>query len=161
MSVTIRRAKPEDLPELQRLNRALFDYEHERGFYQDESYRLNWAYEDAGRAAIEGCLGDIQDKVALIAESGGHAVGYLIGSYTSKSYRTQNPIAELDNIFIEPSSRRSGVGARLFEAFKEWARSSGVKRLKVATFVGNHEAQNFYRKNGFKESEVVLEQPLD
>jgi GNAT superfamily N-acetyltransferase len=158
--ITIRPGQPNDLAELQRLNSALFIYEHEQGHYKD-SYNLNWPYEDAGIKFFTGCLGESPDHTAFIAEANGRIIGYLAGSFAVKAYRSlHNPFGELDNMFVEEAFRHAGVGARLFDAFKAWLIQNQVDRVSVAAFSRNAQALNFYRTLGCIDSAIILEMPL-
>lgn len=62
--ITIRSGKPTDLPELQRLNAALFQYEDDHNLYRDD-YNLNWPYEAAGIKFFAVCLDDTPDHAAF------------------------------------------------------------------------------------------------
>ena len=159
-SIVIRRALPADLPEIQRLNRALFQYEHDHGFYGD-TYNLNWPYEPAGIKYFTDCLGPSSDRAAFIAESDGRAVGYLAGSFATKAYRSlEGPMGELDNMFVEDAHRHTHVGTQLFAAFKIWLLENHVDRVGVSAFAQNASALQFYRGLGYQDSAITLEMPL-
>ena len=87
-------------------------------------------------------------------------VGYLACSYYERTYRSQNPIGYLDNMFVDESQRSQGVGGQLVDAFKSWAFEHHVARIQVGAFVGNSRALAFYRRHGFQDLEVYLEQPV-
>jgi GNAT superfamily N-acetyltransferase len=160
-NISIRRGIPSDLADVQRLNRALFQYEHDHGYYSDNSYNLNWPYEEAGTKYFTDCLSGRPDRVVFIVEASGKAVAYLAASYATKPFRSQNPIGELDNMFVEEAYRHQGVGTQLVEAFKGWARESQVARIRVGAFAHNSPALAFYRRLGFTDTELHLEQPVD
>lgn len=54
---------------------------------------------------------------------------------------------ELDGLFVEPNTRRRGIGRSLVEHCAHVARSQGSTALHV---VGNPHAENFYAACGFK-----------
>lgn len=155
----VRTGVPDDLAEVQRLNAALYEFENGRGFYQD-SYDLTWTHGASGTAYFRGLLDPQEGGVAFVAESGGRAVGYLAGSARSYVYRSANPIAEIENMFVEDAWRGRGLGTALVGAFRAWAHEQGVCRLKVGAFAGNASALGFYRSCGFTDMETFLERPV-
>lgn len=172
--ITIRPAIPADLAAIQRLNTDLFAYEHDHGFYVDDSFDLDWPLSPAGTAYFTEFLSpDNPSRVAFIAEQtaeltaevpattpAARPIGYLAAAYYDRPYRRPHRIAHLENIFVEADLRRQGVGARLVSAFKAWARESQAARLRVEAFAPNHPALAFYRRQGFSDLEIVLEQSL-
>jgi GNAT superfamily N-acetyltransferase len=153
--ITVRRARPEDFTDVQRLNRDLFVFEDSLNLH---TRNLDWPYTDFAvdyfRKAVEG-----RDHYqAFVAEQDEQAVGYLIGSCLNQLYMSVNPVAEIENMFVAEPFRRSGAGGQLVEAFKEWAREEGAAHLKVGALTRNHPAVSFYRKQGFVDMEIVLEQ---
>jgi GNAT superfamily N-acetyltransferase len=158
--ITIRRGHPSDLPEIQRLNQALFQYERDQGFYDGGRFNLNWPYEAAGTKYFTGCLSDSASSAVFIAEDNARAIGYLAAAYYTKAYRVQNPIGELENMFVEETYRGQGVGGKLVAAFQAWARHEDVAYIRVGAFALNHKALVFYRKSGFSDLEIHLEQKI-
>lgn len=160
MKPTIRRGTPADLAAVQRLNHELFKYEHDQGFYAGDSYNLNWPFEAAGTTYFQDALTDSPTTAVFVAEADGRLVGYLAAGYTTRAYRTQNPIGELENMFVAAEFRGRGVGTQLVAAFLEWARAAGVAHVRVGAFAQNHPAIGFYHRQGFQDDQVYLEQPL-
>jgi GNAT superfamily N-acetyltransferase len=155
--VTIRRAIPADMAEMQRLNKALYTYENSHRLYED-SFDLEWTYSEAGNKYFRELLSDVPNSTAFVAESDGKVIGYLAAGYREIIYRAGSPVAEIENMCVEEGSRRSGVGRALVETFKQWAEARGAKRLRVTAFAGNAIAISFYRKCGFHDFELTLEQ---
>jgi ribosomal protein S18 acetylase RimI-like enzyme len=83
-------------------------------------------------------------------DSGGsrRAVGFmhLIPSTNTLAMR---PIWFLEDLYVEPSARRSGIAAALLRYAEEFARSAGAERLTLATAHDNAAAQALYRKHGY------------
>jgi ribosomal protein S18 acetylase RimI-like enzyme len=52
-------------------------------------------------------------------------------------------------MWVEPESRRSGLGKRLLEAAMGWARSEGFHRVRLSVAEANVEAAELYRGAGF------------
>lgn len=157
---SIRRADIRDLPEIQRLNQDLFQYEHDQQFTAD-TYNLHWPYDDAGVTFFTECLGAQNGRVAFIAEVDGRAVGYLAGSHKVQAFRlAQTPIGELDNMFVEAAHRHSGVGQRLFAEFRSWLRSNHADRVIVNAYAKNVSALKYYHDLGFTDSAITMDMPL-
>ena len=89
------------------------------------------------------------DSTILLAIDGAEGVGFtqLYPSFSSVSMRR---LWILNDLFVDPSVRRSGVGRRLLEAAIEYASSTSAVRLVLATGVENHEAQALYVKDGWQ-----------
>ena len=156
----IRRGALADLPDVQRLNQELFQHEHDAQFYDDESYNLNWPYEEGGIKYFTECLGENPTAALFLAVDEGRAVGYLAASFYNRTYRSHNPVGYLDNMYVDPEHRSAGVGTALIDAFKTWAKDNQVLIVRVSAMARNHRAQSFYRKNGFTDREVTLEQSI-
>lgn len=55
----------------------------------------------------------------------------------------------LNDLFVAPTSRRSGVAVRLLDAAAEYARAVGAVRLSLSTAVDNQPAQALYVAQGW------------
>lgn len=66
----------------------------------------------------------------------------------------------LDNIFVVPQYRRSGIGAKLFDAVEQWAREQGAARLDLHTWDFNKSAVAMYRAMGMTPQRYVFEKKL-
>jgi ribosomal protein S18 acetylase RimI-like enzyme len=56
----------------------------------------------------------------------------------------------LNDLFLDPGARRSGVGAALLESAAEYARRFSALRLVLSTELTNTAAQALYEKLGWK-----------
>ncbi|MCK9379109.1 MAG: GNAT family N-acetyltransferase [Candidatus Moranbacteria bacterium] len=63
-------------------------------------------------------------------------------------------------MFVLDKHRGMGVGSKLYQAFVNWSKSKGVKRLRVGASAQNVVGINFYRKNGFADYDLILETNL-
>jgi aminoglycoside 6'-N-acetyltransferase I len=158
MSAKIRAATPADLADIQRLNAELFKYEDSLDVF-DHSRNLDWSYSDAGLQNFRRCIAGQDGLVAFVAAQDGRVTGYLTASLYSKTWMATNPIAEINNLYVDPKYRRHGAGSGLMTAFKDWARGQRAQRLRVEGLTANHPAMAFYAYHGFKNVETVLEQP--
>ena len=83
------------------------------------------------------------------------AIGF-VQLYPSFSSVRTTPILILNDLFVDPRYRRMGVGSLLMTAAGEFARSMGVDTLKLSTQLTNFQAQELYRKMGYKQDEEFL-----
>ena len=161
MPTTIRPGHNIDLPDVQRLNNALFKYEHAAGYYLDDSFNLEWSYANPGIRYFTERLSGKAGNAVFLAIMSGETIGYLAGSYQVLSYRSVNPVAEIENMFVDENVRRQGVGKQLLDAFLKWCAENSVSRIRVDAFTPNMQALKFYQKCGFVNAEVVLEKGLN
>lgn len=154
MITTIRKAEPEDWKIIQRLNREMYDDNKQYDPYLDldEPYSVKGTkgYQESTRRT---------DNCVLIAEVDGEAIGYLVGERKEMSYRT-NKIAEIDHMAVSPKFQSQGIGAKLVNEFKEWARNYGFTHIYVNAYAGNERAIVFYKKQGLVPIDVSLEGKL-
>jgi ribosomal protein S18 acetylase RimI-like enzyme len=59
------------------------------------------------------------------------------------------PMWYLEDLFVDPSARRQGIGQALMLHAEQFARAAGAERLTLSTAVDNHTAQALYRKSGY------------
>lgn len=154
--MNIRKAKSEDLDPILNLNKALFDYEMQ---FSDQ-YNLDWTYSETGKNYFRDRI-QSESAIVLVAEENETIIGYIVCYINKYSFRRVNPIAELENMFIDEKYRREGVGKILIQEVKEEAKKKGVKRLKVEALAKNNKALKFYESQGFEDFEVILETKLD
>jgi GNAT superfamily N-acetyltransferase len=156
--ITVRRAKPGDFADIQRLNEALFHFEKP---FLGGTRNSQWPYTDFAVKYFNDAVHGRKDLHAFVAVNQSRVVGYLIAICKPSLWMLTNPVAEIENMFVEEPHRHQGAGSKLIEAFKAWAKSKGARRLRVGVATENLAAFDFYRHHGFKELESVLEQPME
>jgi ribosomal protein S18 acetylase RimI-like enzyme len=151
VSPQIRRAIPDDVPQLLQL---VSQYWHFEGICGFEAARLAPLLK---RLAAEPELGAI-----WVAESAGELVGYLI-AVNSFSLEQQGPIAEVDEFFVAPAARTYGVGAALLYVAESELAEAGCVCLQLQLGKDNYGARAFYRRYGYQEREgyELLDKRLD
>ena len=105
---------------------------------------------EAARLVDEG-LGAANDGAAPLHEvqplscfarlPSGEVIGGAVG-------RTWGPCCELQQLWVEPDRRHSGVGTRLVREFEAHARARGCRTFYLETF--NFQAPRFYRELGYE-----------
>jgi len=92
-------------------------------------------------------------SVIFLALDGGIAVGFT-QLYPSFSSGAMAPILILNDLFVHPDARRSGVGSALLRAAADYGRMAGAVRLVLSTEVANATAQRVYQRLGWKRDAV-------
>lgn len=152
----IRKATIKDFKEIQRLNHALFKSD----FKFNKTLNNNWPFSKEGvnyyRKAIIN-----KNYLTLVCEEKNQIIAYLIGKFEGGgTWRKNIVMAEVENTLTEQGKRSKGIGTKLLNEFKKWAKSREVNTLKVAAFVDNRRAIKFYKKKGFKEYELFFEKKI-
>lgn len=88
------------------------------------------------------------ESVVLVAEDGDVVVGFA-QLYPLFSSVSLGPTYLLNDLFVDPSVRRKGVGAKLLEASRSHADKEGCHYLELATAVDNP-AQRLYEACGWR-----------
>lgn len=83
-----------------------------------------------------------EQPFALTARREGEVVGAATGW-------TNEGVAHLSELMVDPVARSQGVGGRLIEAFEDVARRRGCRRLSLRTEQGNP-AQAVYERKGWR-----------
>jgi GNAT superfamily N-acetyltransferase len=134
--VEIRPAEPADVPVLLELFGELAEYEHLEHELRATEEQLSEAL-FRERPAAE----------ALIAELGSETVGYALFFPTFSSFLTTEGVW-LEDLFVRPAYRGSGVGRALLAAVAGRVRERGGERLEWAALDWNELALGFYRGLG-------------
>lgn len=120
---------------------------------------------DAFRASFAALLA-APDAALLVAEAGdegggdggggGGVIGYVLG-FVHPTFYANGPVAWVEEITVEASLRRGGVGRALMDAFETWARVRDARLVALAT----RRAAAFYAALGYEESAIYHRKLLD
>jgi ribosomal protein S18 acetylase RimI-like enzyme len=108
---------------------------------------------------IENNLRKMADSDAyqvLLAEDEGQVAGLLSLSFRHTLFHSA-PTALIDELVVEQSHRRRGVGQQLMAEAIERCRAAGCCEIEVSTERSNEAAQEFYRQHGFNHEAVLFE----
>jgi GNAT superfamily N-acetyltransferase len=92
------------------------------------------------RQAIES-----HDSVVLVADEGGRLVGFVTAYQDLHSVRFGYR-AWVEDFAVDPERRSLGVGKRLLDAAKAWARERGATHLELDSAETRHDAHRFYER---------------
>jgi aminoglycoside 6'-N-acetyltransferase I len=101
---------------------------------------MEWLFEAKDSAAYL-AFSDDGEPIGLLEVSLRNVVDGCIGG----------PVGYVEGIYLEPSYRRKGLGAKLMEFATEWCRKRGCQDMATDAEIENVEAQEFYRQTGFTE----------
>ncbi len=87
---------------------------------------------------------------AWVACEGQRPVGYLILVYVF-SLEHQGLTAEIDEFFVVPEQRGSGVGSQLLAEAEAESRRQGCTNISLQIGTSNLRAKEFYRRHGYSE----------
>ena len=132
----IREAQPDDAADLLRLIRALAAYEREADAVRTTEEEL--------RAALSATDPRVH---ALIAEVDGRIIGLALWFLTYSTWTGRSTLY-LEDLFVEPRQRRTGIGRELMAALVAEAEQRACARVEWSVLDWNEPAINFYRSLG-------------
>jgi GNAT superfamily N-acetyltransferase len=147
LTYALDRGRPAMTPAIVPLDRA-----HEPALLEmwrayQEFYRVGDIDEARNRAHV----GEILENPALghihLALLEGMPVGFSTIYYTFASTRSCK-IALLNDLFVVPEQRRSGIGRALLEHALDHARGQGIRIVRWSTSASNVDAQRLYAGYG-------------
>ena len=114
-----------------------------------------WAFEGiAGFEAVpvtlllKAFLEQPERGLCVVAESEGALQGYLLAVYMF-SLEHLGMMAEIDELFVLPAARSSGLGARLLQSATSHMAERGIVRVQLQLGRANERARHFYARHGF------------
>jgi GNAT superfamily N-acetyltransferase len=133
---TVRPARPDDVPVVLSLIRELADYERSLASVE--------ATEDHLRAALFGESPAAYCHVAVVA---GEVVGFALWFLNFSTWVGTHGIY-LEDLYVRPSERGTGLGRKLLATLVEIANERGYGRVEWSVLNWNVDAQGFYRSIG-------------
>lgn len=158
--VTIRQATRADRGVVLRFHRAL--YISFRDEIADPSLVPLFAYRDTEGALRDDVDALLQgrDTIVLLAEKKGEPIGYISGHEEHDARRVLSHRAVVEDWYIVPEARASGVGMRLMQRLLEHFKDAGCEVVESATWGFNHGARAAHAKAGFTELEIRFRRRL-
>ena len=157
MSTTVTRAQRSDaaasqVPAIRALFRQLDSHAVQS---QPQHFRRGDRTEEYLLGLIDG-----EDSDFLLAELEGETVGFsLLFMKEVKDIPVLVPgkYAYIQDFVVREDCRGRGIGTRLMEASKEWARQRGALYLRLSVLPDNTDAQRFYARHGLAVQMVSME----
>jgi len=136
VKILIREMEIDDLPEVFSLGEGLFTAEKLSNLYRTwDEFELLTLY-----------LGD--KELCVVAEFEEKVVGFALGSIIEKT-RSAWIYGYLEWIGVLPERKKMGVGTKLIKRLTDLFIKRGARMMLVDTEMGNREALQFFRKQGF------------
>lgn len=95
-----------------------------------------------------------QHGLALVAESAGGPVGYIMGGISPDS-STGEPQGFLLDLFVVPAARRHGVGRALWQAAEQQFARLGLRKVKMWGGLHNQVAMKMATNAGYKPEGLI------
>ena len=152
--VTVRPATAADLPVIGLLGAALVRLHHE---FDPKRFRAASLGTEHGYASFLGSQLKEADTCILVAEQGGEVVGYSYSTVEGVDYMTlRGPAGVINDIWIEPGHRGSGVGRFLLDATIAALEARGMSQVVLSTAVQNQAAQGLFASAGFRQTMIEM-----
>ena len=132
MSILIRKATPDDIPDIHALVREL-------AIYENAEQEFVATREDYLRDFLAGTFD------AIVAEQDAQVIGMVFFYMAYSTWKSR--MMYLEDFVVYEQYRRSGVGQLLFDAFLAEAKKQNCVLAKWQVLDWNEPAINFYRKN--------------
>jgi len=100
-------------------------------------------------------FGDAALFQALLAEQDGRAVGLSLFFYTYSTWLGR-PGVYIQDLFVDATVHRSGLGRRLVAETARIAGARGANHLRLSVYQDNSGAQEFYRRIGMRHRDDEL-----
>ena len=143
---TVRKAAESDIPRILELYRQL---------------TITTAPSESGKQPSDADYRQVFNRIStfpgmelLIAEEGGEIIGSLVLLVVPNLSHQALPWAVVENVIVDETRRRTGVGRLLMEYAINRARSAGCYRIGLSSNNSRKEAHRFYESLGFKGSSV-------
>jgi GNAT superfamily N-acetyltransferase len=133
-----------DIDALVNLLKELFAIEVDFTFDADK-HRLGL------KLMIDGCR---KHKCIKVAECDKNVIG-MCSAQTHISTVEGGIAAMVEDLVVQSLWRGKGIGRMLLESIESWSNTCGLKRLQLLADSANEPALDFYKKNGWKTTQLI------
>lgn len=102
--------------------------------------------------------GSEPEKRIAMARIGGSLAALAVVSFHA-GFGT--PFAILEDLVVDRSLRRKGIGATVLAWIEREARAAGCQSAFLESGLHNHDAHQFFDRNGFRSCSIVMMKSLD
>ena len=142
--ITLRTAKPSDIPQLVELLKELFTIEADFDFDEDKQAR-----------GLNLLLKSEKDCILVAELLSDNKVLGMCTVQTLISTAEGGAVGLLEDLVVAADFRHQGIGAKLLAEAVNWAECQGLKRLQLLADKNNLPALNFYQKQGWNSTQLV------
>jgi ribosomal protein S18 acetylase RimI-like enzyme len=159
-TIEVREADDSDRDVLMGFHRSLYQGHRDEVVPKNDLTLIEYRdYERILRDDLDALLRDRSSHV-LVAESQGVAVGYITGRVTTEPRRVLPRRGVVEDWYVVPESRDSGVGAVLLRELEERFAAAGCELIESATWSGNEGTRRAHDALGFREIRVMYRKRL-
>ena len=90
----------------------------------------------------------------LVAESNGAVLGTVMLVVVPNLTHNARPWIQIENMVVDKTVRRAGVGGAFMEAAVAFAKETGAYKIQLQSAEHRHEAHAFYESLGFRASSL-------
>jgi ribosomal protein S18 acetylase RimI-like enzyme len=156
-SIAIRAATQSDEASLGRLGAMLVRSHHD---YDPRRFIAATSGTEEGYGSFLGTQLDEPDKILLVAESGGHVIGYAYAGLEGMDWMSlRGPAGVLHDLVVDPAYRKHGVGRLLLDTILTSLKNMGARQFVLYTAAQNEPAQRLFAGAGFRRT--MIEMTLD
>lgn len=148
MPLSIRPARPTDLPHLVAWNAAMA--------WETEQRQLD---RETLQRGVAGVFEQPRRGFYLIAERDGDAVGGLLVTYEWSDWR-DGDFWWIQSVYVQPDARRGGVFRALYEAVAQRASAAGAVGVRLYVETENRRAQATYEGLGMQRCHYAMYEAL-
>jgi len=141
--ILVRKAQLEDIPEMVALLQQLFSIE--------EDFEFNYARQEKGLFLL---LGEEKNAYIIVAEVSGKIVG-MLSAQKNISTAEGGIAATLEDMIVDKSYRRKGIGRKLMEQMLIWAQEKDINRLQLLADNTNSQALTYYQGLDWKFTKMI------
>ena len=100
-----------------------------------------------------------QDRPVFVYDDGGYVAGYIMCQGLQECSAVLLPIKTLyiDDLCVDKDARGRGIGRKLFDYVKNYARENGFYNVTLHVWNSNPDAMRFYESLGLKPQYTNLE----
>ena len=156
--VTIRPARPADLPAIGRLGALLVKTHHD---FDPARFIAPTPATPEGYANYLGTQLMEARVVILVAEQEGKVAGYVYAGLEGMDYMAlRGPAGAIYDVVVDPTARRQGVGRLLLDTAVQRLKEMGAPQVILSTAAKNEEAQRLFAKAGFRATMIEMTRGL-
>jgi ribosomal protein S18 acetylase RimI-like enzyme len=112
--------------------------------------------DESMKRGTSGIIGAPRNCVFL-AEAASGLAGYVFGATKIVPGVCKPSIASIEEIYVEPRHRGSGLARRLFETALADFNGRGADRVQLRVLAGNATGRRFWSRLGFRDNVVICE----
>ena len=104
---------------------------------------------------------EMNESIVFVYEESQKKLNGFVQLYASFCSVSAEPILILYDLFVEQEKRGEGIGRKLMDCAKDFAKSNDYSRLELSTAKNNYVGQSLYESLGYELDNEFLHYSLD